>query len=90
MGNPDARAIIDEVVIYIGMGVANLVSTLNPEMVVLGGGLFQGGPELFERVRRDFVRWAQPFSAQRVRLVVSDLGERAGLFGAARIALDNI
>jgi glucokinase len=89
-GDPDARAIVDEVVIYLGMGVANLVNTLNPEMVVLGGGVFQSGSELFERVRRDFVRWTQPFAAQRVRVVVSTLGERAGLYGAARIALDNI
>lgn len=89
-GDPNARAILDEVVVYLGMGVANLVNVLNPEMVVLGGGLFQSGSELFERVRRDFIRWTQPFATQRVRVVASALGERAGLCGAARIALDNI
>jgi glucokinase len=89
-GNPAALEIIDEVSVYLGMGVANLVSTLNPEMIVLGGGLFQSGACLLERVRREFTRWAQPFAARSVRIELSKLGERAGLYGAARIALDNI
>lgn len=89
-GNPQAKEILDEVVTYLGMGVANLVSMLNPEMVVLGGGVFQSGLELLERVRREFMRWAQPFAAQSVRIELSSLGERAGLIGAARIALDNL
>ncbi len=89
-GQAPARALVDEVVIYLGMGVANLVSTLNPEMVVLGGGLFQGGTYLFGRVRDEFARWAQPFAARRVRVELSTLGERAGLVGAARLALDNM
>ncbi len=87
-GDARACAIVDEVVTYLGMGVANLVSTLNPQMVVLGGGLFQSGV-LLERVREEFVRWAQPFAAERVRIELSALGERAGLTGAARIALEN-
>jgi glucokinase len=89
-GNPAAAAIIDEVSVYLGMGVANLVSTLNPQMVVLGGGLFQGGTRLLERVRHEFARWAQPIAARSVRIELSTLGEHAGLYGAARIALDNI
>jgi glucokinase len=70
------------------MGVANLVSTLNPEMVVLGGGLFQAGDFLLARVRTEFTRWCQPFAARNVRLELSSLGDRAGLLGAARIAMD--
>ncbi len=87
-GDPAAGRLVDEVVVFLGMGVANLVSALNPEMVVLGGGVFQGGDLLYRRVRREFARWAQPFAAKSVRLELSSLGERAGLFGAARIALD--
>ena len=87
---PKAKMILDEVVVYLGMGIANLVTVLNPEMVVLGGGLFQGGAYLLDRVRREFVRWAQPFAAQRVRVELSALGDRAALIGAARIAFDNI
>ena len=88
-GDSRAAEIIDEVVVYLGMGIANLVSTLDPEMVVLGGGLFRAGEYLAEKVRREFVRWCQPFAAQRVRIELSALGERAGLMGAARIAMDS-
>jgi len=89
-GNERAAAIVDEVSVYLGMGVANLVSTLNPEMVVLGGGLFQNGSLMLEKVRKEFARWAQPFAAERVRIELSSLGERAALYGAARLALDNV
>jgi glucokinase len=89
-GERQAKRILDEAVVYLGMGIANLVSILNPEMVVLGGGLFRGGTYLLDRVRQEFVRWAQPFAAQRVRVELSALGDRAALIGAARIAFDNI
>jgi glucokinase len=87
-GVPEASCIVDEAVLYLGMGVANLISTLNPEMVVLGGGLFQSGEWLLERVRRETKKWAQPFAFERTRIVLSALGDSAGLCGAARIALD--
>jgi glucokinase len=88
-GDNRATGIIDEVVVYLGMGIANLVSTLNPEMVVLGGGLFRAGDYLADKVRCEFVRWCQPFAARRVRIELSTLGDRAGLLGAARIAMDS-
>lgn len=88
-GESRATEIIDEVAVYLGMAIANLVSTLDPEMVVLGGGLFQAGEYLAGRVRREFVRWCQPFAARRVRIELSTLGERAGLIGAARIAMNS-
>jgi len=88
-GEPQARGIVEELALYIGMGIANLVSTLNPEMVVLGGGLF-ASDLLLAPVRREAARWAQPFAAKGVRIELSALGEEAGLAGAARIAFDNI
>jgi len=88
-GNAGAAEIVSQVAIYLGMGVANLISTLNPEMIVLGGGLFQTGSPLHVRVRDECLRWAQPFAVRRTRIEISSLGERAGLAGAARIALDN-
>ena len=87
-GDKMAHQLLEEVSVYLGMGVANLVSTLNPQMVVLGGGLFRSGSYLLKLVRSEFRRWAQPFAAGRVRLELSTLGEDAGLAGVARLALD--
>jgi glucokinase len=71
------------------MGIANLISALNPEVVVLGGGLIQGaGDLLIDEVRAEVKRWAQPIAAARCRIELTALGEDAGLLGAARLALD--
>lgn len=87
---PPAEKLADEAILYLSMGIANLVSVLDPEMIVLGGGLFQTGGWLLDRIRIEFARWAQPIAARRVRIELSSLGENAGLYGAARIALDNL
>jgi glucokinase len=74
---------------YTGMGVANLISVLNPEMVVLGGGVMQGaGDLLLEQIRLEVSRWAQPIAAGRCPIELTTLGEDAGLLGAARLALN--
>lgn len=73
---------------YLGMGIANLVSVLNPEIVVLGGGLMQAGDLFLEPIRREMREWAQPLSGAAVRIEMTQLGEDAGLLGAARLGLE--
>jgi glucokinase len=87
-GDAAAKEIVAGVVTYLGMGVANIVSLLNPEVVVLGGGLFQAADVFLTPVRREFRRWAQPLAARSVRIELSALGERAGLYGCGRLAWD--
>jgi glucokinase len=89
-GSPRARASVDETVRYLAMGIANLISVLNPEMVVLGGGLMQAGDLFLEPIRRAVPQWAQPYAARQARIELSTLGESAGLLGAARLALEAI
>lgn len=102
---PDARAVVaaaragDERALrvlrraahYTAMGVANLISALNPEAVVLGGGLMTGaGDLLIDWIRSEVPRWAQPIAAGQCRIDLTRLGEDAGLLGAAKLALDGI
>lgn len=86
-GDADALRIVDETVRYLAMGIANIVSLLNPEMVVLGGGLMQAGDLFLEGVRSAVPQWAQPIAAKQVRIELTELGEDAGVLGAARLAL---
>jgi glucokinase len=86
-GDAAALAVLEETACWIGMGVANLISLLNPEMVILGGGFMQAGDLLLNTVRREALEWAQPIAATQVRIELSKLGEDAGLLGAARLAL---
>ena len=86
--DPLALEVVAETVTYLAMGIANIVSILNPEVVVVGGGLFQAADIFLEPVRREFKRWAQPLAARTVRIELSALGEDAGLYGCGKLAWD--
>jgi glucokinase len=88
--DPLACHIIDTAVIYLAMGIANIVSILNPDVVVLGGGLFQAGDLLLRPIRNEFKNWAQPLAAKKVRIEMSSLGENTGLYGSAKLAWNSI
>jgi glucokinase len=82
-----ARSTLDDVADRLGLAVADVVSLLNPDLVVLGGGVSSGvsGARLLPRIRRAVRDRAQPVAARRVRIVRSRLGTNAGLIGAARV-----
>jgi glucokinase len=88
-GDLQAVRVLDDVSRYLGMGIANLVSILNPQIVVLGGGVMQAGDLFLNHIRQEVLRWAHPQAAAQVRIELTTLGERAGLLGAAKLALDS-
>jgi len=88
--DPLALEVVHVTARYLAMGVANIVSLLNPEVIVLGGGLFQAADIFLEPVRREFRKWAQPLAAAAVRVEVSALGEDAGLYGCGKLAWDAV
>ena len=71
----------------LGAGIANIVSLLNPEVVILGGGVGAQGDLLVDRIREVVLHNAQPISARAVQIVPSQLGDAAGLLGAAKAVL---
>ncbi len=85
-GDQAAREAFNHAAGYLAMGIANLISLLNPEMVVLGGGLMQVADLVIDRIREGVPRWAQPIAASKTAIELSTLGEDAGLLGAARLA----
>ena len=86
-GDAGALASIEETTRYLALGIAILISVLNPGMIVLGGGLMRASDLLLERIRKQVLDWAQPVAARDTRIELTQLGEDAGLFGAARLAL---
>lgn len=85
-GDRTAQRILERVGADLGRGVANIVSLLNPEVVVLGGGLAGAGEFLLQPLRRAVLKWGQPLASRQVRITRSRLGEDAGILGAARYA----
>jgi len=89
-GSHQARTVIEHAAFFLGLAVADIISLLNPQVVVLGGGVGASGEALLAPLRRTALRWAQPLAARRVRIVASRLGGRAPLLGAARLAWDRV
>jgi glucokinase len=69
-----------------GMAVANVVSLFDPEMVVLGGGLFGPAARELDRIVAEARRWAQPVSFSKVTVRTSELGVEACLHGSGELA----
>jgi glucokinase len=87
LGDADANEILNQAMIYLGVGMANLVNLFNPRVLVIGGGLTKMGPRLFEPVRRIVDLRAFPAAASAVEIKQAELGENVGLLGAAAVAM---
>jgi glucokinase len=85
-GDLFAIQLLDRLASWLGLGIANIVSLVNPEVVILGGGIGSQCARLLPSIQEVVRRWAQPISASAVQLKVSSLGARAGLLGAAYAA----
>ncbi|HEY8460505.1 MAG TPA: ROK family protein [Blastocatellia bacterium] len=86
----DALALnsVNETCRWIGRGVANLVSILNPDAIVIGGDLGLALKPYLDWIREEAGRWAMPASARQCRITNATLGDKAALIGAARLAFN--
>jgi glucokinase len=86
-GDALAARVVANAVECWGMAVANLVSLFDPEIVVLGGGLFGPAAGELSRIVAEARRWAQPVSFSHVVVRTSALGVEACLYGTGELAL---
>ena len=86
-GDRLAVAVIQNAIEHWGMAVANLVSILNPEKIIFGGGVFGPALRFLNDIYTEARKWAQPISIQQVKIEGSALGTNAGLYGAGYLAL---
>ena len=89
-GDAAAKAVTAKYAEYVGVGLVNLINTLYPEIVLLGGGISGAGDALLEPVRayvRDHFFLRDPALLPEIRLAA--LGSGAGMFGAAALVKGN-
>jgi glucokinase len=86
-GDGLAARVVASAVQFWGMAVANLVSLFDPEVIVLGGGLFGPARNQLDRIVAEARQWAQPISFEKVTVCASALGQDACLFGTCELAL---
>jgi predicted NBD/HSP70 family sugar kinase len=82
-GDARAAAVIDELAVYMGTAVANIVSVLDPALIVFGGGLSHAGDLLLTPMRRVVARVVSNVPDLRI----SSLGDDAQLLGAVNSAV---
>lgn len=86
-GDGGAQQIVTQVGKWLAMGLASFCVILEPEVIVLGGGIAAGaGEQLLQPVRDHFFRIASPPFVRNVKLMSARVGPDAGLLGAAALA----
>jgi len=85
-GDVEARDVFRIVGRHLGVGIANYVNIFNPELVVIGGGISSAGELLLEPAREEYRRRVLRASAS-ARVVAAQLGNDAGVLGAAALVL---
>lgn len=71
---------------YLGYGLANMVNFVNPERIVLGGGVIDSVDLLFETAEEWTRKESLPYAGEQVEIVKAKLGDYSGVIGAAVIA----
>ncbi len=87
-GDPLAVEAVKGLCTWLGRGVAGLISTLNPEVVVIGGKLGRALRPFYGDLRSETRQWAEPVAGRDCQIVGAALGEKSALIGAARLAFD--
>jgi len=88
-GDAVAQEVFDHCIQFWGMAIANLVSLFNPQKIILGGGVFGPAVKLIPSIGTEAAKWAQPVSMKQVVIEASALGSKAGVYGAAYLAIQN-
>jgi glucokinase len=85
-GDPLAVEAFERLVHYLGIGTANLINTLDPEVIALGGGLSKAGNQLLEPLQQSIVQQLYDKKRFYTQIVLATLGNEAGMVGGAMYA----
>lgn len=85
-GNNAALGVFEEAGERIGRALGNVVQLLDPEVIVVNGGISNAGELILAPIRETLERYTMPLNGRKLRVVESALGERAGILGAAALA----
>jgi len=85
LGDDYAHEVMQDTAKILGAGISNIINTLNPDVVVIVGGVTRAGDHLFVPLRSEVRRRAFKSSVAACRIVPGELPETAGAIGAAGI-----
>jgi len=88
MDDPVSKAVISDSAYYVGIGLYNLFQTLNPPLIVLGGGLTNWGDFYLGKIKDTFYSLARDMIFDPIEIILSDIIGDAGVIGAAALTIE--
>jgi len=88
-GDELALAVFKRMGVYLGIGLANLINLIDPQIIVITGGVVNGWDLFSGDMYRQMEERAFRTTAQQVKIAKAECGDNAGLLGAARLALQD-
>jgi glucokinase len=86
--DPLSKEIILDSGRYVGIGIYNIFQALNPQMIVLGGGLLSWGDFYLDQIKKIFYELARDMMYDPMEIRISEIGTDAGVIGAASLSLE--
>ena len=86
-GDEFSMDIVDYEVDYLALGISNLLNILDPEIIVMGGGVSLAGDFLLDKLRERLKKYALPSALEGLEIVEAELGNDAGILGAAHLSM---
>ncbi len=86
-GDAMALEVVEMVGHYLGVMLAQVAMTVDPEMFVIGGGVSKAGQFLIDKIEKNY-EYFTPISKNKGKIGLAKLGNDAGIYGAARLVLD--
>ncbi|MEA2088026.1 MAG: ROK family protein [Candidatus Caldatribacteriota bacterium] len=84
-GDKLTKSVVEEAISYLGIAIANMANILNPEMVVLVGGITNEGEKLLIPLKEEVKKRAFYSNYKSLKIVIGELGGNAGVLGAAAL-----
>lgn len=85
-----AVEIVNKGMFYLGLAIANIGNTINPEKIVIGGGVSKAGSFLLQSISKYFKQFALERVSDGADLVIATLGNDAGIIGSAWLAKNKL
>lgn len=85
-GDELALSVFKKFGVYLGIGLANLINIIDPEIIVIAGGVVNGWDLFAPHMQHEVNERAVRVTAQQVQIAAAQCGDNAGLLGAARLA----
>lgn len=83
--------IIDRSAYYLGLGAANIINLLNPELIIFGGGVIESMGDIYlPKIEETALKYSMPKMFESCRIKPAKLGDDAGVYGAMGLILENM